>query len=78
MLSWSYKGGFFGNYLCVGKILPQSRSPARAALNRQGGSVEPPEVVRIPHKAVRSLLVAQKEKQEAKLRHILLDTLKQN
>ena len=41
MLSWSYKGGFFGNYLCMGE-LPQSHRAgvnATPALNRQGGNV---------------------------------------
>lgn len=43
MLSWFYKGGFSGTSFVCDKWLPQSHRPARVALNRQGGSVEPPE-----------------------------------
>ena len=35
-------GRLLGYRFVCDKCLPQSRSPARAALNRQGGSVEPP------------------------------------
>ncbi len=38
MLSWSYKGGFFGNYLCVGKMIAsiaQGTSPCAQSARRQ-------------------------------------------
>ena len=44
-------GRLSGYRFVCDKWLSQSRSPARAALNRQGGSVEPPGVVRIPGQA---------------------------
>ena len=39
MLSWSYNGGFFGNYLCVGKIVASIAQGQAPALTRQGGNV---------------------------------------
>ena len=41
MLSWSYKGGFFGNYLCVGKMVAsiaqgrRKRHPCAQSARRQ-------------------------------------------
>ena len=38
MLSWSYNGGFFGNYLCVGKMvasIAQGTSPCAQSARRQ-------------------------------------------
>ena len=38
MLSWFYKGGFFGNYLCVGKMvasIAQGTSPCAQSARRQ-------------------------------------------
>ena len=38
MLSWSYKGGFFGNYLCMGKMvasIAQGTSPCAQSARRQ-------------------------------------------
>ena len=44
MLSWSYNGGFFGNYLCMGQMIASvAQAPLVPALPQQGGSVEPPE-----------------------------------
>lgn len=44
MLSWSYNGGFFGNYLCMGQMVASvAQAPLVPALPQQGGSVEPPE-----------------------------------
>ena len=39
MLSWSYNGGFFGNYLYVGKMVASIAQGQAPALNRQGGNV---------------------------------------
>ena len=39
MLSWSYNGGFFGNYLCVGNMIASIAQGQAPALNRQGGNV---------------------------------------
>ena len=44
MLNWSYNGGFFENYLCVGQMVASvAQAPLVPALHQQGGSVEPPE-----------------------------------
>ena len=68
MLSWSYNGGFFGNYLCMGQMVASvAQAPLVPALPQQGGSVEPPESFAYLASQARSLLVAQKEKQEAEL-----------
>ena len=68
MLSASYSGGFFGNYLCMGQMVASvAQAPLVPALPQQGGSVEPPESFAYLASQVRSLLVAQKEKQEAGL-----------
>ena len=76
MLSWSYNGGFFGNYLCMGQMVASvAQAPLVPALPQQGGSVEPPESFAYLASQVRSLLVAQKEKQKAALApHRVLQT----
>jgi len=44
MLSWSYNGGFFGNYLCMGQMVASvAQAPLVPALHQQGGVVTPPE-----------------------------------
>ena len=48
-------------------IASVAQAPLVPALLQQGGSVEPPESVAYLASQVRSLLVAQKEKQEAGL-----------
>ena len=40
MLSWSYKGGFFGNYFRMGQIIASvAQAPLVPALHQQGGNV---------------------------------------
>ena len=68
MLSWSYNGGFFGNYLCMGQMVASvAQAPLVPALPQQGGSVEPPWSFAYQASLVHSLPVAQKENQEAEL-----------
>ena len=40
MLNWSYNGGFFENYLCVGQMIASvAQAPLVPALHQQGGNV---------------------------------------
>lgn len=52
MLSWSYNGGFFGNYLCVGKMvasIAQGTSPCAQSARRQRPCCRPlPRWVSLP------------------------------
>lgn len=76
MLSWSYNGGFFEKYLCMGQMIASvAQAPLVPAFPQQGGSVEPPESFAYLASQVCSLLVAQKEKQKAGLApHRVLQT----
>ena len=43
MLSWSYNGGFFGNYLCVGKMVASiAQGQALCSIGKAATSVLPP------------------------------------
>ena len=43
MLSWSYNGGFFGNYLCVGKMVASiDQGQALCSIGKAATSVLPP------------------------------------
>lgn len=43
MLSWSYNGGFFGNYLCVGKMIASiAQGQALCSIGKAATSVLPP------------------------------------